>query len=94
MSAACDDRPGDGTFAACRGPEVVVGDDDNDAINRKNKEGQPAQEQAQPVPRPPRHCERCGGALEPGTIISRLGEQPAYQVSVCAVCGFVGWVKV
>jgi predicted RNA-binding Zn-ribbon protein involved in translation (DUF1610 family) len=48
----------------------------------------------QPCNPEPRHCKRCGAVLGPGTVATRFGDQPAYEVYVCAACGFIGWVAV
>jgi predicted RNA-binding Zn-ribbon protein involved in translation (DUF1610 family) len=42
----------------------------------------------------PRRCKRCGAVLGPGTVTTRFGDQPAYEVYVCGACGFIGWVAV
>jgi RNase P subunit RPR2 len=42
----------------------------------------------------PKHCKKCGTAVGSGTVTTRFGEQPAYDVFVCAGCGFIEWVAV
>ena len=42
----------------------------------------------------PKHCRKCGSALGSGTVTTRFGDRPAYDVYVCAACGFIEWVAV
>jgi DNA-directed RNA polymerase subunit M/transcription elongation factor TFIIS len=41
---------------------------------------------------PSKHCKRCRAVLGPGA--TRFGDKPAYDVYVCAACGFIEWVAV
>jgi hypothetical protein len=41
-----------------------------------------------------KHCKRCGAGLAPGSIATRFGDQPAYEVYFCAACDFIGWIAV
>jgi RNase P subunit RPR2 len=51
------------------------------------------QHRMQPNNAEPEHCKKCGAILGPGTV-TRFGFQPAYDVYVCAACGFIEWVAV
>jgi DNA-directed RNA polymerase subunit M/transcription elongation factor TFIIS len=55
----------------------------------------PEQQQHQIQPSNPeqRRCKRCGAVLGPETT-TRFGDQPVYDVYVCAACGFIEWVAV
>jgi hypothetical protein len=61
--------------------------DDSGAGDRNNPP--PEQQQQQPQPK---NRKRCGAALGPGTVTTRFGHQPAYDVYLCAACGFIEWV--
>ena len=42
----------------------------------------------------PKRCKKCRAVLGPGTVTTRFGDRPAYEVCVCGACGFIGWVAV
>jgi hypothetical protein len=41
----------------------------------------------------PRRCKRCGAVLG-SEATTKFGNQPAYDVYLCAACGFIEWVAV
>jgi hypothetical protein len=62
------------------------GDQDDPPPEPKQHRGEPNLE--------PRRCKRCGAVLGPEAITTRFGNRPAYDVYVCAACGFIEWVAV
>jgi DNA-directed RNA polymerase subunit M/transcription elongation factor TFIIS len=52
------------------------------------------QHRKQPSDSERKRCKRCGAVLGPETVSTRFGDQPVYEVYVCAACGFIGWIAV
>jgi DNA-directed RNA polymerase subunit M/transcription elongation factor TFIIS len=50
------------------------------------------QHRIQPNSAEPKNCKKCRAVLGSGT--TRFGHQPAYDVYVCAACGFIEWIAV
>jgi hypothetical protein len=53
---------------------------------------EPKQHRTQPS-KGPRRCKRCSAVLGPEPT-TRFGDHPAYDVYICAACGFIEWVAV
>jgi hypothetical protein len=48
-------------------------------------------EDGQVVPVGPK-CQQCGELTKPVGLISRLGDQPGFQLFECTACRFINWI--
>jgi hypothetical protein len=69
--------------------DTAPGDGDQDGAPPEQK-----QHRGEPSGSEPRRCKRCRTVLGPETVKTRFGDRPAYDVYVCAACGFIEWVAV